>query len=130
MLHEIGHYLLEHKLKTENLNLYEKQEVETNYFAAQLLMPEQTLIEIQARGKHISTDFLVSSFQVSKEAARKRIETLNKIKPEYRTRDEKEFDDLILLKYKMFLDSIIPAKNSYNWFDDEYERQRERDSWY
>ncbi len=93
-------------------------------------MPEQTLIEIQARGKHISTDFLVSSFQVSKEAARKRIETLNKIKPEYRTRDEKEFDDLILLKYKMFLDSIIPAKNSYNWFDDEYERQRERDSWY
>lgn len=30
----------------------------------------------------------------------------------------------------MFLDSIIPAKNSYNWFDDEYERQRERDSWY
>ena len=130
MLHEIGHYLLEHKLKTENLNLYEKQEVETNYFAAQLLMPEQTLIEIQARGKRISTDFLVSSFQVSKEAARKRIETLNKIKPEYRTRDEKEFDDLILLKYKMFLDSIIPAKNSYNWFDDEYERQRERDSWY
>ena len=130
MLHEIGHYLLEHKLKTENLNLYEKQEVETNYFAAQLLMPEQTLIEIQARGKHISTDFLVSSFQVSKEAARKRIETLNKVKPEYRTRDEKEFDDLILLKYKMFLDSIIPAKNSYNWFDDEYERQRERDSWY
>lgn len=130
MLHEIGHYLLEHKLKTENLNLYEKQEVETNYFAAQLLMPEQTLIEIQARGKRISTDFLVSSFQVSKEAARKRIETLNKIKPEYRTRDEKEFDDLILLKYKMFLDSIMPAKNSYNWFDDEYERQRERDSWY
>ena len=129
MLHEIGHYLLEHKLKTENLNLYEKQEVETNYFAAQLLMPEQTLIEIQARGKRISTDFLVSSFQVSKEAARKRIETLNKIKPEYRTRDEKEFDDLILLKYKMFLDSIMPAKNSYNWFDDEYERQQERDTW-
>ena len=129
MLHEIGHYLLEHKLKTENLNLYEKQEVETNYFAAQLLMPEQTLIEIQARGKRISTDVLVSSFQVSKEAARKRIETLNKIKPEYRTRDEKEFDDLILLKYKMFLDSIMPAKNSYNWFDDEYERQQERDTW-
>jgi len=34
------------------------------------------------------------------------------------------------LKYKSFLDSIMPEKNLLNWFDDEYERQRERESWY
>lgn len=130
MLHEIGHYFLEHNLKTDDKKLYEKQEIETNFFAAQLLMPEQTLIELQKRGKRIDADFLVNAFQVSKEAANKRIETMYKINPDFRSKDEKEFDDLILFKHKAFLDSIIPEKNSYNWFEDEYERQNERDSWY
>ena len=93
-------------------------------------MPEQTLLELQRRGKMIDANFLVTSFKVSKEAANKRIETMYKIKPEFRSNEEKEFDDLILLKYKMFLDSIIPEKNQYNWFEDEYERQMERDNWY
>ena len=130
MLHEVGHYLLQHELNTDDEELYEKQEIETNYFAAQLLMPEQMLIELQKRGKRITVDFLVDSFKVSKEAANKRVETLHKVKPEYRSKEEKEYDDLILLKYKLFLDSIMPEKNLLNWFDDEYERQRERDSWY
>lgn len=130
MLHEVGHYFLGHKLETDDKELYEKQEIETNFFAAQLLMPEQTLIEFQKRGKRIDVDFLIHTFQVSKEAANKRIETMYKIKPEYRSKDEKEFDDLILLKYKSFLDSVVPEKNSFNWFEIEFERQRERDSWY
>lgn len=130
MLHEIGHYLLLHKLKTDDKDLYEKQEIEANCFAAQLLMPEQTLIELQKRGKRIDVNFLVYAFQVSKEAAIKRTDTLHKINPEYRSKEEREFDDLILLKYKLFLDSIVPEKNSNNWFEDEFERQRERDSWY
>lgn len=130
MLHEIGHYLLDHKLKTDDKLLYDKQEIETNFFAAQLLMPEQTLVELQKRGKRIGVDFLVNSFHVSKEAANKRIETLHKIKPEYRTEEEKQYDDVLLFRYKSFLDSIVPEKNPFNWFDDEYERQKERDSWY
>lgn len=130
MLHEIGHYLLKHKLETDDKDLYEKQEIETNYFAAQLLMPEQTLIELQKRGKRIDVDFLVNSFKVSKEAASKRVETLYKVKPEYRSKEEKEYDDLILWKYKAFMNLIVPERNSLNWFEDEYERQRERDKWY
>lgn len=130
MLHEIGHFLLQHELNTDNEKLYEKQEIETNFFAAQLLMPEQILIELQKRGKRITVEFLVDSFKVSKEAANKRVETLYKINPEYRSKEEREYDDLILLKYKSFLDSIMPEKNLLNWFDDEYERQRERESWY
>lgn len=129
MMHEVGHYLLGHKLDTNDKDLYERQEIETNFFAAQVLMPEQTLVEIQIRGKRIDVDFLVTSFQVSKEAAVKRIETMQKIKPEYRTRIEKEFDDLILMKYKKFLDSIVPVKNVYS-YEDEYERQIERDRWF
>lgn len=130
MLHETGHYLLNHKLDTNDEKLYEKQEIETNYFAAQLLMPEQVLIEMQKRGKRITVGFLVDAFKVSKEAANKRVETLHKIKPEFRSKEESGYDDLIMMKYKPFLDSIVPEKNRLNWFEDEYERQRERDSWY
>lgn len=130
MLHEIGHYLLDHDMDTDNKGLYEKQEIETNFFAAQLLMPEQTLLELQSRGKTIDADFLITSFKVSKEAADKRIGTLQKINPDFRSKDEKEFNDLILLKYKMFLDSIVSKQNQNNWFEDEYERQREREKWY
>ena len=129
MFHEIGHYLLNHELQTDDKELYKKQEIETNYFSAQLLMPEQTLIELQRRGKHINVEFLINCFQVSKEAATKRIETMHKIKAEYRSKEEREYDDLILFRYKRFLDSIIPEKNPLNWFDDEYERQKERDTW-
>ncbi len=129
MLHEIGHFLLNHKLNTENADLYEKQEIETNYFAAQLLMPEQTLIEFQKRGKRIDVDFLINTFKVSREAAKKRIGTLYKIKPEYRSTEEKEYDDIILLKYKSFIDLIAPNKDMLNWFEDEYEKQQERDGW-
>ena len=130
MLHEVGHYFLVHKVITDDIGLYEKQEIEVNYFAAQLLMPEQILVEFQKRGKRIDADFLVNSFKVSKEAANKRIETLHKIKPEYRSKEEKEFDDLILVKYKSFLDTVVPNTNPLDWFDNEFERQRERDSWY
>lgn len=129
MLHEVGHYLLNHKLDTEDTELYKKQEIETNFFAAQLLMPEQALIEFQKRGKRISIEFLTRTFKVSKEAARKRVETLNKIKPEYRSMEEQEYDDIILLKYKAFIDTISPEKNMLDWFENEYARQQERDNW-
>lgn len=53
MLHEYGHYKLEHNLDVTDEELYQKYEVETNYFTAQLLMPEQVLREIQNRGKKL-----------------------------------------------------------------------------
>jgi Zn-dependent peptidase ImmA (M78 family) len=126
MLHEIGHYLLGHNLVTNNKDLYNKQEIETNCFAAQILMPEQVLRELRKRGRTIDINLLVNAFKVSREAAYKRIETMNKINSDIRSKEEKEYDDIILVKYKSFLDSIIPENN---WFDDEYERQKERDSW-
>ena len=89
MLHEYGHY----NLDVTDEELYQKYEIETNYFTAQLLMPEQVLREIQNRGKKITKNLLIELFGVSNEAAEKRINTLNK---NLRlTLEEKLFDDII-----------------------------------
>ena len=45
------------------------------------------------------------------------------------SKDEKYFDDLIVQKYKVWLDSKIPPINSYNLFYEDEERQKERESW-
>ena len=82
ILHEYGHYKLQHDLDTKDEEMYKKFEVETNYFAAQLLSEQ-----------------------------------------------ERYFDDLIIQKYKNWLDSKVPPLNSFNMFFDEYERQQERERW-
>lgn len=130
ILHEFGHYLFGHKLmqyagETE----YGCVEVEANCFAAQILMPEQVLNELKTRGAIITVDFMKTYFGVSEEAAQKRIETMGKINYEWRSSDEKIFDETILFKYKDFIDAILPKKNKFNWYEDEYDMQRERDSW-
>ena len=92
-------------------------------------MPEQIIRELQRRGKRINRNFLQTIFGVSAQAADKRIETLAKTNSEWRSRDEKEFDDIILLRYADFLNKICPIQNYYD-FEDEYARQQERYSWY
>lgn len=129
ILHELGHKINNHNFQKKDEDTYSKYEVETNYFAAQLLMPEQILREFQCRGIKITHDFLQNHFNVSYKAADKRISTLAKTNAEWRSRMEKEFDDIILLKYTPFLDTISPIQNRYD-FEDEYTRQQERNSWY
>lgn len=128
--HELGHYILGHEM---NLNpesaLYKKQEIEANYFAAQLLMPEQILIECRKRGKSIAPDFLISNFEVSSPAADNRLTTLSNFQPEWHRYKEKVYDDIILLRFSEFIDTIAPKPIDY-LFSDEEERQRERDTWY
>lgn len=130
ILHELGHPLNNHDFSVTDEKTYRRYEVETNFFAAQLLMPEQVLREFTSRGVRITTDFLIKNFEVSKTAAEKRIETLAKTAIEWRSRQEKEFDDLILYKYATFIDTVCPKHKNYFSFEDEYERQRERDSWF
>ena len=129
ILHELGHPVNGHDLSTNDSVLYQKYEVETNYFAAQLLMPEQIIREMQKRRKAITVSFLSSVFGVSTTAAQKRIDTLAKTNAEWRNRQEKEFDDIILFRHKAFLDSVCPPRTFYN-YEDEYELQRQRDNWY
>ncbi|SFR92199.1 ImmA/IrrE family metallo-endopeptidase [[Clostridium] aminophilum] len=132
LLHEFGHYYLGHELKEytdEDDAEYGRLEVEANCFAAQILMPEQVLNELKKRGAMITVDFLKKHFGVSEEAAQKRIETMGKINYEWKSAEEKLFDETILFKYKSFMDSILPKRNRITWFEDEYDMQRERDSW-
>ncbi len=129
ILHEFGHDRLEHDFTKKDEENYHRYEVETNFFAAQLLMPEQIIREMQKRGKNITCSFLQSTFGVSAQAATKRIETLAKTNSEWRSRTEKEYDDIILLRYADLLNEICPVHNYYD-FEDEYARQQERYSWY
>ena len=130
ILHEFGHYRFGHKLKKySDEDEYGCVEVEANCFAAQILMPEQVLNELKNRGVIITVDFLKEHFGVSEEAAQKRIETMGKVNNKWRSADEKIFDETILFKYKRFMDAVLPKKNQFNWYEDELEMQRERDSW-
>lgn len=129
--HELGHYLLDHKMNlSKDDPLYQKQETEANCFAAQLVMPEQILRQASKRGKMINIDFIMKSFDVSEKAAIKRRKTLAKYDYEWKKRAEKEYDDIILMRFAPFINKIAPIKtNSYYDYDYEESRQRERNSW-
>lgn len=127
MIHEYGHRKNGHNFRNASHEIYGIAEVETNYFTAQLLMPEQILREFQKRGKRIDKDFLINTFGVSEQAAIKRIENLKKITWE-RNLLEKQYDDIILNKYLPWINSIVP-KNIDNFFIDDEEKQKERELW-
>ena len=129
ILHELGHKINGHDFTKKDDETYHKYEVETNYFVAQLLMPEQLLREMQRRGVQITRTFLQSTFGVSAQAADKRIETLSRINSEWRSKAETEFDDIIMLRYAGFLDAISPVGCVYD-FEKEYAWQQERNCWY
>lgn len=143
VIHENGHYHLLHDMETVSAgrrnnnqsveSLYSKYEIEANFFAAQLLMPEQLLIELSRRGKRITKSFLQETFLVSEEAAMKRIDTLQKIYNWKTFRNNKyslNLDDCILLKFKNFIDRVSPGKISLiEEFENEEELEKERQSW-
>lgn len=134
IMHEFGHFRLDHVMNLDADDpLYQKQELEANCFAAQILMPEQIIRECIKRGKNNSIHFLKSSFDVSEDAAVKRRKTLANTNPEWKSRAEQEYDDIILLRYATFLDVIAPKydnKYSSYYYEDEYALQERRNSWY
>ena len=132
IMHEYGHYILGHKMNLKETDrLYHTQELEANCFAAQLLMPEQILRECVNRHKKLNVDFIMESFDVSDEAADKRRKTLANTVYEWKSREEKEFDDIILMRYAQKINEIAPKPREYDYFDyeNDYEKQKERDSW-
>ena len=133
IVHEMGHFYLGHNLDFKNISpeQYEKQEIEANFFAAQLLMPDQVIWELVDRYHlDITSSFLQNHFAVSNEAAEKRIDTLSR-QFDYRgTREAKENGDLIILKFGSFINSLKPSGYyTYSSYEDEEEMQKERDSW-
>lgn len=131
ILHEFGHYILGHRMNLSMDNpLYALQEIEANCFAAQLLMPEQLLRECMHRGKAISVDFIRQSFDVSPDAAQRRKNTLAKNPYEWRSREEREYDDIIILRFASKLDEIAPKSNHYSYdYEEDFAREEERNHW-
>lgn len=133
IVHEMGHFYLGHDLDFKNISdeLYAKQEIEANFFAAQLLMPDRIIWELVDRyHSDITPSFLQQHFAVSNEAAGKRIETLYKQSDYRNTRQVRENSDLIITKFGLFINSLKPSGYyTYSSFDDEEEMQKERDSW-
>ena len=129
ILHESGHNDMGHVMSKDiSRDLYDKQEVEANFYAAQVLMPEQLLRYLQQQGIRIDSPFLIKNFGVSPQAADKRITTLSKTNAEWRSRSEKEYDDLILDRYLPLIQHLCPH-NSFDYEDDIY-MQQERDTWH
>lgn len=128
-LHETGHFLLNHKTNIDkNDPLYGVQEVETNLFSAQMLMPMQILKEIQRRLYKVDIEFLMKNFACSYLAAKNRIDTLNK--RINLTAEERMYDDIIIEKYRGFIDNIAPKKLDYSYSCWDDPMQKERDLWY
>lgn len=135
--HETGHHMLGHDMElissyrqTKDKRfepLYNKCEAESNMFAAELLMPEPVIIEIFKRGCKISRPFLKSIFNVSEEAAKVRMNTVRKVYSwecfrKYKAEYSVSYDDILLQKFKTFIDKIAPLQFSYIG---EYEREEE-----
>ena len=106
--HEFSHYIFGHKMNLDETDpLYHKQETEANCFAAQLLMPEQIIRMAIKRNQLMNINNIMKFFDVSEEAAQKRRITLCKYDYEWRKREEREFDDILLNKYNEFINSFL-----------------------
>jgi len=142
MAHEIGHIVLGHDIEriTEYRKkkdprfkqLYEQSEIEANYFAACLLMPEAVINRLKSLGCCITKDFLKASFGVSDSAAEIRIKTLRRNSQRYVSywSKDKSLDNAVLLKFADFIKKTSPRRKSY---EEEYryeeEMQEERNRW-
>lgn len=129
ILHEYGHFLLNHNINCKDKTLYEIQEVEANFFAAQMLMPDQIIREFQKNGQNITCEFIMKTFEICEEAAKKRIEFLKKTFNIYKKETEKEFDDVIRIRHLNLIKSICQNNNTLD-FEDEIEMANKRNQWY
>lgn len=132
LAHELGHHCLGHNtdssLMISDRNLYDKQELEANYFAAQLLMPEQIFSTLNGQGINLAVTDIATYFKVSKEAAQKRLQTLNKRNSFKFSNKQKMWDEVISFGYRNFIKSITSKHyHEKTWYDDEaMEQERQR----
>lgn len=100
ILHEIGHIRLSHTQDGP------REEIEANYFAAQVIAPNIILKEIFSRGYPLTQNLLMSAFWISKECANKKISYLRK----YPEIHGNELDAAILNRFKLCLKINTPHK--------------------
>lgn len=87
MAHEIGHIVLQHNTDIA-LN-----EIEANFFASCLLMPEAVIKMLMQYGMRVFPEDISRNFGVSFEAAERKVKTLNGFKSMPETRLDKSLRD-------------------------------------
>lgn len=117
--HEYGHIVLKHK------NQCGQNEVEANFFAANLLVPQCILKELLNRRGDITIDYLKNKFSISGEAAEKYLLGVNARGFEY---FKNEYDDIIVTKARKFLNDEIRNSRLFQMSIDE-EMQEKRNNW-
>lgn len=70
ILHELGHVCLGHTRHGK------QEELEANFFAAQMLIPDAIINQFIKKGYHINAGCLMSAFYVSNECACNKIESI------------------------------------------------------
>ncbi len=131
--HEMGHFYLGHELCSEKLSKerYDVQEIEANFFAAQVLMPDQIIHELAMRGERATARSLMKWFHVSHQAASKRLETINRQNGSRNHDVSNDYSEEVLLKFATSVDKIRPKHAAGSLYTDleEDEIQNERNEW-
>lgn len=118
--HEIGHVKCNHKKHST------KEEIEAHFFAAQANAPNILIKTIAHRGYKVDIRFLIECFGLSEEAAQKKMDYLKK----YSFEHSNEYDDVVLLQFKTYIDMKYPPKTEH-YYDDYFdELDKEREKWY
>lgn len=100
LLQALGHYVLEHRTP-ENYGEFLRQRVDTNYFAAALLLPERPTVEFLTRAKaakEIAVEDIRDNFAVSYETAAHRFTNLATEHLDIRTHFQKTHKSGIIYK--------------------------------
>lgn len=117
--HEYGHIILKHRGQSA------QNEVEANFFAANLLLPRCILKELKNKRDFIDITYLQNKFSISKEASEKFFSNINSKGFEF---FKNEYDDIILAKADDFIKKETRNSLKLELLDEE-EMQNERDKW-
>lgn len=118
--HEIGHVKCGHKKHGE------REEIEAHFFAAQANAPNILIKAISQRGYSINSSFWVECFGLSREAAERKMEYLQK----YSFNHCNEYDDLVQLQFAQYLNQKYPTKTNHYYDDYFLNMEKERQGWY
>ena len=102
------------------------QEIATNRFAAQLLMPMHVIKEFENRGIEITPSFIQRTFYVSEEAAGIRFKNFEKYCPELLSKKEKQLNDILINEiFADFIERVCNEERSNLFaYESGYKSQR------
>lgn len=113
--HELGHIVLKHKQQGD------KEEIEANTFASQLLLPQCLLKELVNNNLRINVDYIITKFGLSKAAAESCMKLVgNKLENKYNA----YYDDIIIFKCKDFIKNETKNNIRSSYYDNDIEDER------